>query len=89
MGEAVDLYGCHGNAKRCRNAKIAISMQSSNEGIPTFKSGYASFAVGWTTLNVAEVKILIVKVCQKERKITSLIARTFKKGLCCVKSRRN
>jgi hypothetical protein len=62
-------------------AKMAISMQSRSEGTPTTRSGYASVAVGLTTLKVAEVRILIKKLCQKERKITSLIARTLRNGL--------
>ena len=60
---------------------MAISMQSRSEGIPTLRSGYATVAVGLTTLKVAEVRILIKKLCQKERKITSLIATTLRNGL--------
>jgi uncharacterized protein YaaQ len=62
-------------------AKMAISMQSRSDGIPTLRSGYVTLAVGLTTLKVAEVRILIKKLCQKERKITSLIATTLRNGL--------
>ena len=55
-------------------------MQRSKEGIPTFRSGYATFAVGETTFRVDEVRMLIMNDCQKERKITSLIARTLRNG---------
>lgn len=36
-------YSFHGKAKRCRIEKIAISMQSSMDGMPIFMSGVASF----------------------------------------------
>jgi hypothetical protein len=68
---------------------MAISMQRSREGIPTFKSGYAIFAVGETTFRVEEVRILIMNDCQKDRKITSLMARTLRKGRYGARSRRN
>jgi hypothetical protein len=43
-------------------------------------SGYASFDEVLTTWNVDEVRILIRKDCQKDRKMTALIAATFKNG---------
>ncbi len=80
VASAPFLYGAQGKAKRWSTAKRAISMQISRDGIPTLRSGYAIFAVGLTTLKVAEVKILIMKFCQKERKMTSLIAQTLRNG---------
>jgi hypothetical protein len=74
------VYGFHGKAKRWRMAKIAISIQMSRDGIPTLRSGYANFVVVLTTLKVEEVRILIRKDCQKDRKMTSLMATTFKNG---------
>ena len=74
-------YGCHGKAKRCRKAKIVISMHISSAGIPTFRSGYAIESVGCRTPSVEEVRRLIRKVCQKERKMTNLMAATFRNGL--------
>ena len=59
---------------------MAISMHRSKEGIPTFKSGYAIFAVGSTIFKVEEVRMLIMNDCQKDRKMTSLIASTLRKG---------
>ena len=75
------VYGLYGKAKRWRMEKMDISMQRSKEGIPTFKSGYAIFAVGETILRVEDVRMLIIHDCQKDRKITSLIAITLRKGL--------
>jgi hypothetical protein len=73
-------YGEYGNAKRWRMEKMAISMQRSSDGIPTLRSGYWIFAVGSTTFKVEDVRILIKKDCQKERKMTNLMATTFKRG---------
>jgi hypothetical protein len=80
VASAPVLYGAHGKAKRWRTAKKAISMQISRAGIPILISGYASFVDVLTTLNVDEVRILIRNVCQKDRKMTSLIAATFRNG---------
>jgi len=62
-------------------ANSAISIQRSKEGIPTLRSGYAILAVGETTFKVDEVRMLIMKDCQKDKKMTNLIARTFRNGL--------
>jgi hypothetical protein len=74
------LYGVQEKAKTWRTEKKAISMQINSAGIPMMMSGYASFDEVLTTWNVDEVRILIRKDCQKDRKMTALIAATFKNG---------
>jgi len=74
------VYGLYGNANRWSIENIAISMQRRSDGIPILRSGYAILLVGSTSFNVDEVSILITKDCQKERKMTSLIAATLRNG---------
>lgn len=59
----------------------AISMHRSMAGMPTLISGVSIF---WLALIAPElVRKEIRIVCQKLRKMTSLMASTFRIGLCC------
>lgn len=58
--------------------KMAISMQRSKEGIPILISG--SVTGGEALMAPVEVRKEMMIVCQKERKITSLMAATLRRG---------
>lgn len=66
----------------CKQAKIAISMQSSTLGMPICMSEYAILSVGFKTPTLAEERRLMTMVCQKEKKMTSLMLTTLRNGLC-------
>lgn len=61
--------------------KRAISTHSSNDGMPTFKSGYAKASLASTICKV-DVPTEMALDCQNDRKMTSLMAKTLRKGLC-------
>lgn len=64
--------------------KRAISTQRSKEGMPTLRSG--SVMCGEALTAPVEVRKEIRMVCQKDRKMTSLMAATLRRGWCSRRS---
>lgn len=93
-------YTFHGKAHRWKTLKMDISIHKRRDGIPTLMSGYEILGLGlmapedvrkeMTICVECQTRILNIDgkltVCQNERKMTSLIASTFRSGWCSARS---